>query len=77
MIKFMAKIGEAMKEDKIETDGVNRGSTGPANAQEAEKQYKEIMTDLSHPYHNALHAGHKEAQKKVQSLFSMAHPESA
>ena len=66
IIKFMAKVGAMLGEDKIRGEGGQMGGKTPA---EVNKEIGRIMGDFSHPYHNAQHPGHKSAVSEMEGYF--------
>lgn len=68
LVKFLAQIGQNLKEDSFKEEAVSHLSMTP---QEAKKKYTEIMGDANHPYRNPQHPGHKEAVAEVGKLFEI------
>lgn len=68
LVKFLAQIGQNLKEDSFKEEAVSHLSMTP---QEAKKKYTEIMADSNHPYRNPQHPGHKEAVAEVGKLFEI------
>ena len=68
LIKFLAQIGNNLKEDSFKEEAVSHLQMTP---QEAKKKYTEIMGDANHPYRNSQHPGHKEAVAEVNKLFEI------
>lgn len=73
VIKFMAKIGATLSEDKLIDAGVERVKMTP---QEAETQINDIMANYSHPYYDTAHPNHKNAVDEVNRLYKYLYPES-
>lgn len=68
LVKFLAQIGQNLKEDSFKEEAVSHLAMTP---QEAKKKYTEIMSDANHPYRNSMHPGHKEAVAEVNKLFEI------
>jgi hypothetical protein len=66
MIKLMSKIGESLAEDRIRGQGDGRFGMTP---DEASKKISAVMSDMSHPYFNDSHPGHKGAVEEMTALF--------
>jgi hypothetical protein len=68
-VRMMARVGEAISEDKL----VKAGSAmTPVDAQ---SQINAIMGDPKHPYHQPGHPQHGEFVEKVSKLFQFAYPQ--
>jgi hypothetical protein len=68
-VRMMAKIGEAISEDKL----VKAGS--PVTPVDAQSQINSIMGDSKNPYHHREHPQHQEYVERVSKLFSFAFPQ--
>lgn len=73
-LKFMAKVGGTLAEDKIK--GGNKGSSGGGMVSPAEALAKidEINKNVKHPYWNKDHENHIAAKKEMALYYDMAHP---
>lgn len=72
MIKFLAKMGEGLTEDKILRDG-GTGDNIPTPALAKEK-IASLMGDLNGPYHNVDHVDHAATKREVARLYQYAYP---
>lgn len=68
MIKFLAKLGENLKEDTFKRDAV--GHLG-LTKDEAQAEINQTMSDLKGPYFNASHADHKRVVERMNKLFGV------
>jgi len=66
LIKFLAKIGESMKEDTFQKSVVTEFGLTPDDAQ---RKINEVMGNFDHPYHNADHANHQQSIEDMKKLF--------
>lgn len=64
LIRFLAKVGETLKEDNI----AGQGGSSAMTPKEAQNQLNSIYGDMSHPYWLKDHPGHKAAVEEVQKL---------
>lgn len=73
VLKMLASVA-----DKLYKEGAIKGEEGGGDPQltpkEARAEAMKIIGDMKHPYHIKDHPGHKDAVKKVQSLFEAATP---
>ena len=68
LIKFMAKIGESLDEDKIVGEaGVKFGLT----TDEVKGKVSSILGDKNHAYHDKKHPDHDRAVLEMQKYFKM------
>jgi hypothetical protein len=75
-IKLMNKLGKAAGEGKIKGGGTGGRMGGPIPPAEAQSKMQAIMGDMSHPYFNAEHPGHKAAVDEMSKLSEYAYPSS-
>jgi hypothetical protein len=68
LIKFFAKLGKSLGEDKLRGNGaVSMGMT-PATAQ---TKINEIFGNKDHPYNQPNHPSHRDAVKEMEGYFKM------
>lgn len=70
LVKFFAKVGESLNEDSFQSEAVSHLGLTPDEAQE---NINKVMSDHSHPYHNEMHANHKNAVKEMTKWFEVVH----
>lgn len=68
LIKFLAKIGDSLKEDNFQTEAVGHLGISPS---EAQKKIDAIMGDPASAYFNPMHPSHKHTVAEVNKLFSV------
>lgn len=73
-IKFMAKVGETLSEDKIRGGGGNQNMFGALSPAQALEKINEIKGNAQSPYWNDKHEKHGELKKEMASLFTQAYP---
>lgn len=66
MLRILAKVGEALKEDKIPEGDPRFGGKTP---NEIQTEINSIQADRKHPYHVADHPNHAKAVEDMQALF--------
>lgn len=72
-LKFMAKVGESLSEDKLR--GANNGQfTNALTPDQARGKIDEIKANPKHPYWNQHHENHTVAKKEYAGLFEQAFP---
>jgi hypothetical protein len=71
LIRFMAKVGSMLGEDKILGAGEGKFGKTP---QEAVKEINTIMGNPQHPYWNKDHPAHQESVAEMMALRGMASP---
>lgn len=70
LVKLFAKLGEGLKEDGLR--GTQGAGLTPGDAQ---SKVNSILNDPTHPYHDRMKPGHREAVMEVSKLFEAMHPE--
>lgn len=65
LIKFFAKLGKNLSEDKLRGQGSSMGLT-PATAQ---TRINEIFGNKDHPYNQPNHPSHRDAVKEMEGYF--------
>lgn len=68
LARFLANIGQNLREDSFKEDAVSHLGMTPA---EAKSQYNKIIGDPNHPYRNSMHPDHKAAVMEVNKLFEI------
>jgi hypothetical protein len=71
LVKAFNKLSKLMGEDKIRGENNTKFGMSPAEIQE---EINKMMFDLSHPYHDRSHMGHKAAVDKMSSLYKKLTP---
>lgn len=71
LIRFLAKVGAQLSEDKLGQTGMSGLTLSVA---EANAKISEIRNNPNHAYHNDQHAEHNEAVAQMRSLYLMANP---
>jgi len=66
LIRFLAKVGESLKEDTFQPSIVNNFGL---SAEDAQRKINEVMGNFDHPYHKAEHIGHNQAVADMKKLF--------
>jgi len=66
LIRFLAKVGESLKEDTFQPSIVNNFGL---SAEDAQRKINEVMGNFDHPYHKADHTGHNQAVVDMKKLF--------
>lgn len=69
VLKFLAKVGASISEDKLK--GGAQSALVPGDAK---SQINEIKGDTKHPYNNAEHPAHAQEVAKMAKLYEMAYP---
>lgn len=67
MIKFMAKVGELLGEDKLRGSAISNGF-GSTKA-EIKAEIEKTRADLKGPYFDSTHPGHKSAVARMEHLY--------
>lgn len=75
IIKFMAKMGSMMGEDKLRGDG-GSGSFG-GTPKEIQAQIDKVMGNPKHPYFDSGHPGHKNALREMEELYQKLYSQGA
>lgn len=70
MIRFLASVGEGLKEDGF----AGEGGEPPLTPKEATSQLNAIFGNMAHPYFQKDHPGHKAAVDEVQKLMRYKNP---
>jgi hypothetical protein len=70
LIRFLAKVGETLSEDKI----AGQGGEPALTPKEAQGELNKIYGDMKHPYWLKEHPGHKAAVEEVQKLTHYMKP---
>lgn len=70
IIKMMSKLGDAMREDKIDHNSEAFTSMTP---DEALEKAREIRSNPDHPYNRNDHSNHSKAMKEVDRLYALAY----
>jgi hypothetical protein len=66
LARFLASIGQNLREDSFKDDAISHFGMTPA---EAKSTYHKIIGDANHPYRNSQHPDHKAAVMEVNKLF--------
>jgi hypothetical protein len=66
IVKWAARMGKALGEDKLRGDGAGKFGQTP---DEIQAQIDAVMTNTSHPYFDRNHAGHQQAVAQMESLY--------
>ncbi len=74
-MKFMAKVGATLSEDKIKGQGGNGFDGNQLDPQQATARIKEITANVKSPYYDKNHEKHLEVKAEVDRLYKMAHPQ--
>ena len=69
-IRFCARVGALLAEDRLAGDGAPSGGTG-----EAKRRIAEVLADRAHPYFNNRDPRHEHAVDYVRGLFESAYGE--
>jgi hypothetical protein len=73
LIKLLANVADKFLGEGKEIGG--RGANEPTlTPKEARTEYNKILSDMTHPYWNKSHPGHKAAVDEVAHLMKMTHP---
>jgi len=72
VIKFLAKVGSTLAEDKLVDAGIQTMRVTP---DEAQKQVNGILADFSGPYYDKAHPNHNNAVAEVNRLYRHIYPE--
>lgn len=75
-MKFMAKIGETLSEDKLRAadqgGGAFKGGLSPSQAAE---KIAEVNTNMKHPYWDPQHENHRKAKAEMAQWYSQMAPD--
>lgn len=66
VIKFMAKVGELLGEDKLRGHGGGKFGKTPT---EIQREIDQIRGDPKHPYFDKTHPGHKHATQEMDERY--------
>lgn len=72
-VKFVAAVGETLREGKIK-EGEPLGGSPNFTPEQARRMINELKGTANSPYYNASHPEHEATKNKVRSLYAMAFP---
>ncbi len=70
LIRFAAKAGALLGEDKLRGDGGGKFGQTPS---EIQSEIDKIMHDPKHAYFDGAHPGHAAAQSRMEALYKKLH----